>query len=168
MVSCHTSQPYKRSNLSSPSQSFERQRRCHCAPPITFRVLAWLIVVQLINQPICNTNQFLYDPYFIRPNFYMTLILYTIACLTGYPQDMCVAPATHGPQACTLWLCVRSHRIFDGDKVVKRPYFCRANNRNLVLRCTAAVYLAQTVKKCFIKCSVEPIDRTIILQLRVN
>ena len=26
----------------------------------------------------------------------------TIACLTGYPQDMCVATATHGPQACTL------------------------------------------------------------------
>ena len=29
----------------------------------------------------------------------------TIACLTGYPQDMCVAAATHGPQACTLSLC---------------------------------------------------------------
>ena len=29
----------------------------------------------------------------------------TIACLTGYPQDMCVAIATHGPQACTLSLC---------------------------------------------------------------
>ena len=29
----------------------------------------------------------------------------TIACLTGYPQDMCVATATHGPQACTLSLC---------------------------------------------------------------
>ena len=30
------------------------------------------------------------------------------------------------------------------DEVVKRPYFCRANNRNLVLRGTAAVDLAQT------------------------
>ena len=29
----------------------------------------------------------------------------TIACLTGYPQDMCVAIATHGPEACTLSLC---------------------------------------------------------------
>ena len=29
----------------------------------------------------------------------------TIACITGYPQDMCVAIATHGPQACTLSLC---------------------------------------------------------------
>ena len=28
----------------------------------------------------------------------------TIACLTGYPRDMCVAAATHGPQACTLSL----------------------------------------------------------------
>ena len=82
-----------------------------------------------------------YSTLVIRTNFYMTRFLDTIACLTGYPQDMCVATATHGPQACTLSLCVCSlHR----DKVVKRPYFCRANNRNLVLRGTAAVHLAQT------------------------
>ena len=49
-----------------------------------------------------------YSPLVIRPSFYMTRFLYTIACLTGYPQDMCVATATHGPQACTLSLCVRS------------------------------------------------------------
>ena len=41
----------------------------------------------------------------IRPNFYTTWFLYTIACLTSYPQDMCVATAAHWPQACRLSLC---------------------------------------------------------------
>ena len=59
-----------------------------------------------------------YSPLVIRPNLYMARLFYTIACLTGYPQDMCVAAATHGPQACTLSLCVRSHRLIFGAMVI--------------------------------------------------
>ena len=92
-----------------------------------------------------------YGTLVIRPNFYMTRFLHTIACLTGYRQDMCVATATHGPQARTLSLCsFLPPNVWQlelgGDKVVKRPYLCRANNRNLVLTGTAAVHLAQTYK----------------------
>ena len=52
-----------------------------------------------------------YSPFVIRPNFYTPRFLYTIVCLTGYPQDMYVAIATHGPQACTLYHCVPSQRL---------------------------------------------------------
>ena len=132
MVSCHTSHPYKRSNLSSPSQSFERQRRCHCAPPITFRVLAWLIVVQRISQPICNTTQLLYDPHFIH---YRLLNGLSAGHVRGCSHARATCKHVH-----YHYVFVPSHR----DKVAKKPYFCRANNINSVLRGTAAVHLAQT------------------------